>query len=28
MYYLNLVRYDSVQTKADFRNVLSMFGIR
>ena len=28
MYYLNLVRYDSVQTKADFRDVLSMFGIR
>ena len=28
MYYLNLVRYDSVQTKADFMNVLSMFGIR
>lgn len=28
MYYLNLVRYDSVQTKSDFRYVLSMFGIR
>ena len=28
MYYLNLVRYDSVQTKSDFMNVLSMFGIR
>lgn len=28
MYYLNLVRYDTVQTKSDFRNVLSMFGIR
>lgn len=28
MYYLNLVRYDSVKTKANFRNVLSMFGIR
>ena len=28
MYYLNLVRYDSVQTKADFRVVLAMFGIR
>lgn len=28
MYYLNLVRYDSVQTKSDFRNVLMLFGIR
>ena len=28
MYYLNLVRYDSIKTKADFRTVLSMFGIR
>lgn len=28
MYYLNLVRYDSAQTKSDFRNVLAMFGIR
>jgi hypothetical protein len=28
MYYLNLVRYDSVQTKSDFRNVLALFGIR
>lgn len=28
MYYLNLVRYDSVQTKTEFMNVLSMFGIR
>lgn len=28
MYYLNLVRYDSVQIKSDFREVLAMFGIR
>ena len=28
IYYLNLVRYDSVQTKSDFRTVLNMFGIR
>ena len=28
MYYINLVRYDSVQTKSDFMTVLAMFGIR
>ena len=28
IYYLNLVRYDSVQTKSDFREVLVLFGIR
>lgn len=28
MYYLNLVRYDTVQTKSDFRTVLALFGIR
>lgn len=28
MYYLNLVRYDTTQTKADFMTVLAMFGIR
>ena len=28
MYYLNLVRYDSVETKAFFKSVLKLFGIK
>lgn len=28
MYYLNLIRYDDMQTKVDFVEVLGMFGIR
>ncbi len=28
MYYMNIVRYDTVQVKSDFMEVLSMFGIR
>ena len=28
MYYMNIVRYDTVQVKSDFMEVLSMVGIR